>query len=189
MCDRDWVDAHLTNAIVDVHADDPEFGYRFVADELEAAGHRVGERRVWRLCRQQRIRSTTTKRGRRGSGKVSGPAVHDDLVRRGFTAQRPDAVWLTDITEHPTCEGKLHCCAIKDVFSDRIVGYSIGGRMTARLAASTLRPAVARRRPSGTVVVHPDRGGFDPEPSGRSSSPRDSPGRWVESAPPATTPP
>ena len=43
-------DAHLVNAIVDVHDDDPEFGYRFIADELERAGHVVGERRVWRLC-------------------------------------------------------------------------------------------------------------------------------------------
>ncbi len=44
MCDRDWADAHLTNAIIDIHADDPEFGYRFIADELEQAGHRAGER-------------------------------------------------------------------------------------------------------------------------------------------------
>jgi putative transposase len=158
VCDRDREDAHLTNAIVDVHADDPEFGYRFIADELADAGHRVGERRVWRLCRQQRIWSTTTKKGRK-HGKVPGPAVHDDLVRRNFTADRPDAVWLTDITEHPTCEGKLYCCAVKDVFSNRIVGYSIGERMTAQLATSALRSAIARRRPSGTVVVHSDRGG------------------------------
>jgi hypothetical protein len=44
--DRDWRDAHLINAIIDVHADDPEFGYRFLADELHAAGYQVGERRV-----------------------------------------------------------------------------------------------------------------------------------------------
>lgn len=158
VCDRDRQDAHLTNAIVDIHAGDPEFGYRFVADELADAGHRVGERRVWRLCRQQRIRSTTTKKGRK-HGKVPGPAVHDDLVQRDFTAERPDAVWLTDITEHPTAEGKLYCCAVKDCFSNRIVGYSIGERMTAQLATSALRSAIARRRPSGTVVVHSDRGG------------------------------
>jgi putative transposase len=80
--DRDWHHAHLTNTIVDVHANDPKFGYRFIADELEAAGQRVGERRVWRRCRQQRVWSTTTKKGRRGGGKVPGPAVHDDLVQR-----------------------------------------------------------------------------------------------------------
>jgi transposase InsO family protein len=106
--DRDLDDAHLTNALVDLHSEDPTFGYRFLADELEKKGHRVGERRVWRLCRQQRL-STTVKKGRHG--KRPGPAVHDDLVQRNFTATRPDAIWLTDITEHPTAEGKLYCCA------------------------------------------------------------------------------
>jgi len=155
--DRDWHDAHLTNAIIDVHADDPEFGYRFLADELHAVGHQVGERRVWRLCRQQRIWSTTTKKGR-CQHKTPGPAVHDDFVQRDFTAPRPNAVWLTDITEHPTLEGKVYCCAIKDCFSNRIVGYSVSDRMTAQLAVSALRAAIARRQPQGTVVVHSDRG-------------------------------
>ena len=157
--DRDWADAHLANAIVDVHADDPEFGYRFIADELHNAGHRACERRVWRLCRAQRIWSTTTRKGRKSSAKTPGPPVHDDLVQRDFTAPAPDVVWLTDITEHPTVEGKLYCCAVKDVFSNRIVGYSLGERMTAGLAVSALRSAIARRQPHGTVVVHSDRGG------------------------------
>lgn len=154
---RDLDDAYLTNAIVDVHADDPEFGYRFIADELEAAGHVVGERRVWRLCSQQQVWSTTVRKGRKGKGRP-GPAVHDDLVKRNFTAARPDAVWLTDITEHPTGEGKLYACIIKDVFSNRIVGYAIGPRMTAKLARSALRAAIARRQPARVVVVHSDRG-------------------------------
>ena len=155
---RDWADAHTTNVIVDVHADDPEFGYRFIADELEQAGHRSCERRVWRLCRQHKVWSTTTKKGRKHT-KTPGPAVHDDLVQRVFTAPAPDVVWLTDITEHATVEGKLYCCAIKDCFSNRIVGYAIDERMTAKLAVTALRSAVARRQPQGTVVVHSDRGG------------------------------
>ena len=156
--DRDWADAHTTNVILDVHGDDPEFGYRFIADELEALGQRGCERRVWRLCHAQRIWSTTTKKGRKSSGKTPGPAVHDDLVQRDFTASAPDVVWLTDITEHPTLEGKIYVCAIKDVFSNRIVGYAINERMTANLAVSALRAAIARRQPRGTVVVHSDRG-------------------------------
>lgn len=155
---RDLDDAYLTNAIVDIHGDDPEFGYRFIADELEAAGHRVGERRVWRLCSQQQVFSTTIRKRRKGSGKRPGPAVHDDLVQRNFTAPRPNAVWLTDITEHPTAEGKLYACIIKDLFSNRIVGYAIGPRMTAKLARTALRTAIARRQPNRVVVVHSDRG-------------------------------
>ena len=157
--DRDWADAHVVNTIVDVHADDPEFGYRFIADELERAGEPTNERRVWRLCRDHRVWSTTTKKGRRSSAKTPGPAVHDDLVRRNFTASSLDAVWLTDITEHPTLEGKLYLCSIKDLCSNRIVGYAIDERMTAQLAISALRSAIARRRPHDTVIVHSDRGG------------------------------
>lgn len=156
---REWDDAHLVNAIRDLHSDDPCFGYRFISDELERAGHKVGERRVWRLCSEHRIWSVTTKKGRKHSGKHPGPAVHDDLVQRNFTAPAPNRVWLTDITEHPTAEGKLYACVIKDVCSNRIVGYATSDRMTANLATSALRSAVARRRPRGTVVVHSDRGG------------------------------
>ncbi|WP_444665255.1 transposase [Cellulomonas sp. CW35] len=109
--DRELQDAYLTNALIDAHGDDPEFGYRFLADELERAGHDVGERRVWRLCSQQKLWSTTVRKGRRGTGKSPGPAVHDDHVQRNFTATEPDRVWVTDITEHPTDEGKVYCCA------------------------------------------------------------------------------
>jgi putative transposase len=155
---RDLADAYLTNALLDAHGDDPAFGYRFLADELERAGITVGERRVWRLCSQQRLWSTTVRKGRRGSGKRPGPAVHDDHIQRDFTAARPNLKWLTDITEHPTGEGKVYCCAIKDLFSNRIVGYAIADRMTADLAVGALRAAIARRQPHGVVIVHADRG-------------------------------
>ncbi len=74
----------------------------------------------------------------------TGPPVHDDLVARQFTADRPDRIWLADITEHPTAEGKLYLCAIKGVYSNRIVGYSMDARMIASLAVSALRNAIAR---------------------------------------------
>jgi transposase InsO family protein len=153
---RDWDDAHLINAALDVHHDDPAFGYRFIADELPARGITAGENRVARLCSQQQIWSVFAKK--RGLGLKAGPPVHDDLVRRQFTAGALDRTWLTDITEHPTTEGKLYLCAVKDVCSNRIVGYSMSSRMTAALAVSALRNAIALRSPAGTVVVHSDRG-------------------------------
>jgi transposase InsO family protein len=83
--------------------------------------------------------------------------VHDDLVERHFSAARPDELWLTDITEHPTAQGKLYLCAVKDACSNRIVGYSMGERMTAQLAVDALVNACSLRRPAGTTV-HSDRG-------------------------------
>jgi putative transposase len=153
--DRDYDNARLTNAALDAHHDDPPFGYRFLADELEHQGHRVSERRVWRLCSEQRIWSSFVKKSR--SGKKPGPPVHDDLVRRDFTASTMNKLWFTDITEHRTDEGKLYVCSIEDAFSGRIVGYSIGERMTSELAVSSLRNAIALRGPAGTIV-HADRG-------------------------------
>ena len=133
---RDLEDAYLTNALIDAHGDDPEFGYRFLADEVAGAGLVAGERRIWRLCSQQKLWSATVRKGRHGSGKRPGPAVHDDYVQRDFTAQRPNQVWVTDITAHPTGEGKVYCCLIKDLFSNRIVGYALDQRMTAQLAVA-----------------------------------------------------
>lgn len=153
---RDWDDAHLVNAARAIHADDPGFGYRFIADELADQGHSAGENRVARLCSQERIWSIHAKK--RGLNRKAGPPVHDDLVKRVFTAPAPNLVWLTDITEHATAEGKLYLCAIKDVYSNRIVGYSIGSRMKASLAVSALRNAIALRTPAAGLIVHSDRG-------------------------------
>lgn len=84
--------------------------------------------------------------------------MHDDLVKRDFSAQRPNELWLTDITEHKTGEGKLYLCAIKDVYSNRIVGYSIDSTMKSRIAVNALDSAVARRGDVAGCIVHSDRG-------------------------------
>ena len=153
--DRDWSDACLINIALDIHHDDPAFGYRFIADQLAERGVTASENRVQRLCQQERIWSVFAKK--RGLSRRAGPPVHDDLVDRDFTAAAPNVTWLTDLPEHPTSEGKLYLCAIKDVWSTRIVGYSMSHRMTASLAVSALSNAVALRDPAGTVV-HSDRG-------------------------------
>ena len=152
---RDWDDAHLINTALDIHRDDPGFGYRFIADELPAHGITASPNRVARLCKVGRIWSVFAKR--KGLTRRAGPPVHDDHVKKVFTADGPNRLWLTDITEHPTGQGKLYLCAVKDVYSGRIVGYSIDHRMKASLAVSALRNAIGLRDPAGTIV-HSDRG-------------------------------
>ncbi|MEU2339853.1 IS3 family transposase [Streptomyces sp. NPDC013172] len=148
--------AYRANALFDAHRDDPEFGYRFLADEARDAGARMADRTAWRICRDNHWWSAFGKK--RGRIKKAGPPVHDDLVRRDFTAGGPNRLWLTDITEHATSEGKLYLCAIKDVFSNRIVGYSIDTRMKSRLAVTALDNAVARRDQVDGCILHSDRG-------------------------------
>ncbi|MFI6653821.1 IS3 family transposase [Streptomyces sp. NPDC050529] len=149
-------EAYRSNALFDAHREDPEFGYRFLADEARVTGAGMADRTAWRICRDNRWWSVFGKK--RGRVNKAGPPVHDDLVRRDFTADGPNRLWLTDITEHPTAEGRLFLCAIKDVFSKRIVGYSIDERMKSRLAVAALDNAVARRDSVAGCVLHSDRG-------------------------------
>ena len=150
--------AHRADALFDAHRDDPEFGHRLLADEARAAGHPMSDRTAWRICRDNAWWSVFGRRRRGKNGRRPGPPVHDDLVRRVFTAKRPNELWLADITEHPTGEGRLYLCAVKDVFSGRIVGYSMQSRMKARLAVDAINSAAARRGSVAGCVVHTDRG-------------------------------
>ena len=153
---REAEERELIAVLHQLHDDDPEGGYRVLADDITELGYTLSERRVWRLCRIAGIQSVFTTRKTRY--KKAGAPVHDDLVNRQFSAEGPNTLWLTDITEHRTREGKVYLCAIKDVFSNRIVGYSIDSRMKARIAVNALEMAVAHRgRPTG-VIVHSDRG-------------------------------
>lgn len=152
------VEAYRANALYDAHQDDPEFGHRLLADEARAAGELMSDRTAWKIASENAWFSAFGKKKARGKGKKAGPPVHDDLVQRDFTATRPNQLWLTDITEHWTDEGKLYLCAIKDVCGNKIVGYSIGDRMTARLAVNALNNAVAMRGNVAGCVVHSDRG-------------------------------
>lgn len=151
------VEAYRANALFDAYRDDPEFGYRFLVAEAAEAGEVMCERTAWRICRDNQWWSVFGKQ-RSKNGKRPGPPVHDDLVKRDFSTDDINELWLTDITEHWTDEGKLYLCAIKDAFSGRIVGYSISDRMRARLAVKALDNAVSRRRDAAGCIVHSDRG-------------------------------
>ena len=126
----------------------------------------MSDRTAWRIASSNGWFSAFGK-PKRGKGRKPGPSVHDDLcavidehgrVRHVFTADGPNELWLVDITEHKTAEGKLYLCAIKDAFSGRIVGYSIDSRMKARLAVQALENAVAMRGDVAGCIVHSDRG-------------------------------
>ncbi len=112
---------------------------------------------MWRLCSQQRLWSLHAKK--RGLTRKAGPPVHDDRVRRAFTARDLVGCLFGDRHHraHNTAEGKLYLCAVKDACSRRIVGYSIDARMRSSLAVAALQMAISRRNPSGTVI-HSDRG-------------------------------
>jgi transposase InsO family protein len=156
--ESELVEAYRANALFDAHRDDPEFGHRLLADEARDAGEAMSDRTAWKIASENGWWSAFGKKKARGKGRKAGPPVHDDLVQREFTADAPNRLWLTDITEHRTSEGKLYLCAIKDVFSNKIVGYSIDSRMKSRLVVNAIDNAAALRGNVAGCVVHSDRG-------------------------------
>lgn len=153
----DLTGAHRANALFDAHREDPECGYRFLLDEARDAGQAMADRTAWKLCAQLGWWSAFGKKRGRG-GKMPGPSVHDDLVERHFTADVPNRLWLSDITEHWTGDGKLYLCAVKDVASNQIVGYSMDSRMKSSLAVAALNNSLARRYADGAgCALHTDR--------------------------------
>ena len=94
--DAEMETVYRANALFDAHTEDPGFGYRFLADEARDAGRAMADRTAWRICSDHRWWSVFGKKPRRGKGGKAGPPVHDDLVRREFTASRPNELWLSE---------------------------------------------------------------------------------------------
>ena len=117
-------------------------------------------------CRSGGCGRCAPRRGSSAGTPASGDGSRSRARRctrpgqRDFTAPGPNRLWLTDLTEHATGEGKLYLCAVKDVWSRRIVGYAIDSRMTSHLAVDALEMAIARRGRDHVAgcVVHADRG-------------------------------
>lgn len=155
---RTLEDAHLVNVIRDIHAGSRgTYGSARVHAELRMGlGIRVGRKRVERLMREHRIAGVHRRKFRRGRPH---PAVHADLVKRDFTADAPDRLWVTDITQHRTSEGWVYCAVVLDVFSRRVVGWSIADHLRTELVVDALEMARWRRKPTpGSTVLHSDRG-------------------------------
>lgn len=154
---RDLEDAYLANLIVDIHTMSRcSYGAPRVHAELRLGmGVRVGRKRVARLLRVTGRRGISHRHKRRHRPAA---AVHEDLVKRRFVAEGPDRLWCTDITEHPTRLGKVYCCAVLDVFSRVVVGWSIADHMRSDLVVDALQMATWRRRPEAGTIVHSDRG-------------------------------
>jgi putative transposase len=150
--------AWLAGEIVQVHkASAGTYGSLRVTAELRY-GRRItiGHNQVELIMRRLGIRGLPKRRLPRGARLAKASSL--DLVRRCFATSGPDRLWMTDITEHPTREGKLYCCAVLDAFSRMVVGWSIDGSQTALLVTSALGMAINRRTPREGGIIHSDQG-------------------------------
>ena len=126
---------------------------------LAAEGERVSRKRVARLMRELGIKGVTRRRFKTGTTERDPDAAPaQDLVKRDFSAQGPDRLWVADITQVPTGAGWLYLAVVLDAWSRRIVGWAMATHMRAELVKDALDMAVRRRQPEGGVVHHSDRG-------------------------------
>jgi len=148
----------LTKMIREIHVESRgSYGSPRVHAELTLGlGERVNRKRVERLMREAGLQGVYRRKGRRN---LVNQATEEDLVQRRFDVAGPDRLWLTDITEHPTGEGKLYCAAVMDAYSRRIIGWSIDARQDTDLVVNALAMAVTRRNPpTGSTIMHSDHG-------------------------------
>ena len=129
---------------------------RIHADLVLSDGERIARKRVERLMRQARISGLRPKKRGRTTIRVPGVRVCDDLVDRAFLAAAPNRLWVADITYLRTWEGWLYLVAVQDVFSRRIVGWSMADHMRTELVADAPQMALARRRPEPGLIWHSD---------------------------------
>ena len=152
----------LTKTIEKIHAESRgTYGWPRVHAELVLGlGQPVNHKRVARLMREAGLQGLYRRRNRGCTWRDPAADTYPDLVDRDFTATGPDQLWVTDITEHHTGEGKVYCAAVLDVYSRRIVGWSIDDNMRTELVTDALGMAILRRKPAGdgSTVLHSDHG-------------------------------
>ena len=155
---RELDNRSLVKRIAEIHESSRgTYGAPRITAELRADGIRVTRKRVARLMRQARLQGVhiRRRRWRKGPGEL-GPAP--DRVRRWFRTEAPDRVWVADLTSISTGDGWLHLTAIEDLFSRRIVGWSMAAHLRAELVIDALEMAVSNRRPAPGLVHHSDQG-------------------------------
>ncbi len=156
---RSREDAVLTEKIREVYQRSREtYGYPRVHAELRALGVRCGRRRVARLMRRAGLRGCMRARKKRTTRRDPRAVPAPDLVKRDFHATAPDRLWTADITYLKTDEGFLYLAFVLDVYSRRIVGWSMATHLRTELVVDALEMAVWRRKPAAGLVHHSDRG-------------------------------
>lgn len=127
--------------------------------ELASGGVHVGRKRVARLMRELGIEGVSRRRAvKRTTVQDQAAKAAPDLLERRFVADRPDQVWVADITYIPTHEGWLFLAAVVDLCSRRVVGWSMRAGLHADLVVDAVSMAISRRKPSAGVIHHSDRG-------------------------------
>ena len=152
-------DQRLGVEIASIHSESHKrYGSPRVLAELRCRGTRTGRKRVARLMRQQNLRARRKRRFRTTTDSKHDLPVASNVLARKFEMTAPNRAWVTDITYVWTSEGWLYLVVILDLFSRRVVGWSMSERITRQLALDALGMALSRRQPPRGMIHHSDRG-------------------------------
>lgn len=152
-------DEKLCQEIRTVHAGSHQrYGSPRVYRELRSRGVRCSENRVARLMRQNGIRARQARRYKATTDSKHSLPVAPNLLDRQFEAEHPNRRWAGDVTYIWTRQGWLYLAVVMDLFSRRVVGWSMQPHMGCSVAVEALRMALAGRRPTGALLCHSDRG-------------------------------
>ena len=157
---RKMANQRLLAKIKTIHKDNlGAYGSPRITQALRRQGQRCGENRVARLMCLNGIQAKSSRRFHVTTRRNATHPVAPNLLRRNFSAQRPNQIWLADITYIPTQEGWLYLAAVLDLYSRRIIGWAMDRRMTEQLTLDALHMALQQRRPVGSLMHHSDQGG------------------------------
>ena len=134
------------------------YGSRRMKHALNALGYPVGRHKARSLMREAGVKARYRRKHKVTTNSDHKQPVFDNVLAREFTRARPDQAYVTDITYIWTQEGWLYLAVFIDLFSRRVVGWSMGSRMKAKLVTDALRMAIWQRQPGDGLIVHSDRG-------------------------------
>lgn len=157
--DRTRSDATVTARLTHLHQQSRQtYGAPRLHADLRAAGVRCSRKRVARLMRQAGLVGCHRRRQRATTRRDAAHTPAADQVQRRFVASAPNCLWTADITSVPTAAGFLYLAVVLDVYSRRIVGWSMADHMRTELVLAALEMAVRTRRPARGVIHHSDQG-------------------------------
>jgi putative transposase len=151
-------DASLTELISEIHAQSwGAYGAPMIHEELAERGIRVGRKRVARLMKAAGLQGVTRRKKAWTTRRDTNARPAPDLVDRDFTADRPNKLWVADITYVPTWAGFLYLAVVIDVWSRRVVGWAMADHLRTELVMDAFDMAITTRRPTD-VIHHSDQG-------------------------------
>ena len=156
---RDLEEKHLIEEIRQIQGEvDHRYGSPRMTKQLQRRGRKVGHNRVARIMHDKELGARRKRRFVLTTRSEEGQKVAENLLDRNFEVAAADRVWVSDITYVATAEGWMYLCIVLDLYSRRVVGWSMSTTVSTELVLAAVGMAVIRRRPPRGLIFHSDRG-------------------------------